>query len=104
MLSDSPPDRDLEWTEAGIEGAWRYLNRLWRMVVEPAAELAPADAPRPELGDAAAALLRDMHKTAAGVTDDLEKFPSTRDAPRTREVTNSHAEFRRPGGTGGGWV
>ena len=33
MLSDSPPDRDLEWTEAGIEGAWRFVNRLWRMVV-----------------------------------------------------------------------
>ena len=28
VLSDSPPDRDLEWTDAGIEGAWRYLNRL----------------------------------------------------------------------------
>ena len=31
MMSDSPPERDLEWTEAGIEGAWRYVNRLWRM-------------------------------------------------------------------------
>ena len=31
MLSDSPPDRDLEWTESGVEGAWRYLNKLWRM-------------------------------------------------------------------------
>ena len=31
MLSDSPPERDLEWTEAGIDGAWRYLNRLWRL-------------------------------------------------------------------------
>ena len=34
MLSDSPPERDLEWTEAGIDGAWRYLNRLWRMADE----------------------------------------------------------------------
>ena len=32
LLSDSPPERDLEWTEAGIEGTWRYVNRLWRMV------------------------------------------------------------------------
>ena len=37
MLSDSPPERDLEWTEAGIDGAWRYLNRLWRLFDEPAA-------------------------------------------------------------------
>src|SRR3546814_14086134 len=62
MLSDSPPARDLEWTEAGIEGAWCYLNRLWRMVVEPAAELAPAAAPRPELGHAPPALLPDLPK------------------------------------------
>ena len=34
MLSDSPPDRDMEWTDAGIEGAWRYLNRLWRLTSE----------------------------------------------------------------------
>ena len=33
MLSDSPPDRDLDWTEAGVEGAWRYINRLWNMVI-----------------------------------------------------------------------
>ena len=31
MLSDSPPERDLEWTDAGVDGAWRYLNRLWRL-------------------------------------------------------------------------
>ena len=38
VLSDSPPERDLEWTEAGIEGAWRYINRLWRMVKFPAGD------------------------------------------------------------------
>jgi leucyl-tRNA synthetase len=31
MLSDSPPERDLEWSEAGIEGAWRFVQRLWRI-------------------------------------------------------------------------
>ena len=40
LLSDSPPERDLEWTEAGIDGAWRYVSRLWRMVSEPAALVA----------------------------------------------------------------
>ena len=45
LMSDSPPERDLEWTETGIEGIWRYVNRLWRMVSEPAAPL-PAKAPR----------------------------------------------------------
>src|SRR3546814_8250288 len=31
MLSDSPPERDLPWSEAGIEGAWRFVQRLWRL-------------------------------------------------------------------------
>ena len=34
MLSDSPPERDLEWSDTGIKGAWRYLGALWRMVTE----------------------------------------------------------------------
>ena len=41
LLSDSPPERDLEWTETGIEGIWRYVNRLWRMVSEPPVALPP---------------------------------------------------------------
>src|SRR5439155_26465543 len=36
LMSNSPPERDLEWTETGIEGTWRYVNRLWRLVSEPA--------------------------------------------------------------------
>ena len=61
MLSDSPPERDLEWTEAGIDGAWRYLNRLWRLFEDsrpasgaarhahPGPSVAPGD--RAEAGD-----------------------------------------------------
>lgn len=33
-LSDTPPDRDFDWSDEGIEGAWRYLNRLWRLIEE----------------------------------------------------------------------
>ena len=31
MLSDSPPERDVEWTERGVQGAWRFMQRLWRL-------------------------------------------------------------------------
>ena len=34
MLSDSPPERDLEWTDAGAAGAWRFVQRVWRLVLE----------------------------------------------------------------------
>ncbi len=90
LMSDSPPERDLEWTETGIEGTWRYVNRLWRLVSEPAAELPPAGSAMPAgLGPALVALRRQTHKTVAAVTDDLEKFRFNRAVARIRELTNA---------------
>ena len=48
LLSDSPPERDLEWTAAGIDGAWRYVSRLWRLVSEPTVALPPPGSPMPQ--------------------------------------------------------
>jgi leucyl-tRNA synthetase len=90
LLSDSPPERDLEWTETGIEGTWRYVNRLWRMVSEPAVSLPPVGSVIS--GSVAAALIdvrRSIHKTIAAVTDDLEKFRFNRAVARIRELTNA---------------
>ena len=90
LLSDSPPERDLEWTEAGIDGAWRYVSRLWRLVSEPAVALPPAGQ-RDAAGLVAGlvALRRTIHKTIAAVTDDLEKFRFNRAVARIRELTNA---------------
>src|SRR5437868_4662068 len=75
LLSDSPPERDLEWTETGIEGIWRYVNRLWRTVSEPPVRLPPPGSPiPPHLPTVMAAVRRTTHKTIAAVTDDLDKF------------------------------
>ena len=92
MLSDSPPERDLEWTDAGVEGAWRFINRLWRMVdtvlAEEAGDLAAIAA-----DGAAAALRRDVHRTIAQVSADLEKFGFNRAVARIRELTNAVSEL-----------
>ena len=32
MLSDSPPNRDMEWSDSGVDGSWRFLNKLWKFV------------------------------------------------------------------------
>src|SRR5438552_14356104 len=68
LMSDSPPERDLEWTETGIEGTWRYVNRLWRLVSEPAAALPQAGSAMPaRIGPALVTLRRQTHKTVAAV-------------------------------------
>ncbi|WP_294321460.1 leucine--tRNA ligase [uncultured Sphingomonas sp.] len=60
MLSDSPPERDLPWSEAGIEGAERFVKRVWKLV----ANHAPG-------GTSPEALTRAVHRTIAGVADDI---------------------------------
>lgn len=90
MLSDSPPERDLVWTEAGIEGAWRFTQRLWRLVSAAAPALpepgtAISDAPP----DAALALRRLVHKTNAGVSEDLDTLHFNRAVARLYELANA---------------
>ena len=108
MLSDSPPDRDLDWTEAGIEGAWRYVNRLWRMVNQapppPGTSLAAVGVTRPDaLGEHSQAVLKVIHRTIVAVSDDLDKFHFNRAVARIRELTNE-LEDLSPEEEGADWV
>jgi leucyl-tRNA synthetase len=101
LLSDSPPERDLEWTDAGIEGAWRYVNRLHRLVTEPPVKLAAAGARGPaQLPEALAALRGIIHRTIRDVTDDLDKFRFNRGVARIRELTNALEEISPDDGAG----
>ena len=104
MLSDSPPDRDLDWTEAGIDGAWRYANRLWKMATQSKIELPGVNSPTPEsLSPAAETTHRAIHKTVAAVSDDLDKFHFNKAVARIRELTNLLDELDG-GDDGGPWV
>jgi leucyl-tRNA synthetase len=75
MLSDSPPERDVEWTERGVQGAWRFSQRLWRLVGEAAeiAKAAPAERPA-AFAPEALGLRKATHRALARVTDDIEKL------------------------------
>ena len=75
MLSDSPPERDVEWTERGVQGAWRFSQRLWRLAGEGAeiGQNAPAERPA-QFSPAATALRKASHRALANVTDDIEKL------------------------------
>ena len=86
MLSDSPPERDLEWSEAGVEGSWRFINRLWRMVDESLARYSDTN---PTLGESALACRKQIHRAIAQVTEDIERFHFNGAVARVRELANA---------------
>ncbi len=94
MLSDSPPERDLEWTDGGVDGAWRYLNRIYRMIDEPIIALPPVGAkpPKATMGDTDL-LRRVTHRTIAAISRDLDSFGFNRAVARIRELTNAIGDF-----------
>lgn len=90
MLSDSPPDRDLDWTDSGVDGAWRYVNRLWRMI--DGADLSgwTTDGNRPtDLGAKGDDIERQTHKAVDAVTRDIDAFHFNKAVARVRELSNA---------------
>jgi leucyl-tRNA synthetase len=94
MLSDSPPERDLEWTEAGVTGAWRFQQRLHRIASEAMTSLPAVDATKPEsFPTAATELRRAAHKTIAGLSADIEAFHFNKAVARLYELANAIGSF-----------
>jgi leucyl-tRNA synthetase len=89
MMSDSPPERDLEWTEAGIDGAWRYINRVWRLLSGLKPVIAQATHMPETVEGEALALRRRTHKTIAAITQDIEQFHFNKAVARIRELSNA---------------
>lgn len=79
MLSDSPPERDLPWTEAGIEGSWRFVNRVWRLFGEADAAAEGQDK----------ALDRKLHQTIDGVAKDIEALGFNKAVAKIYELENA---------------
>ncbi|QFT91858.1 Leucine--tRNA ligase [Roseovarius sp. THAF9] len=68
VLSDSPPERDVEWTAAGAEATYKHLARVYRIVAEIAGDTSPANASEDE------ALAKEMHRAIHDVTGGVESF------------------------------
>jgi leucyl-tRNA synthetase len=95
MLSDSPPERDLEWTDAGVDGAWRYLNRIWRLA--NLESLPAAGTPIPKTLDPKSLAMRQrVHRAIADVTKDFDRFQFNRAVAHVRELSNAIEEFLGP--------
>jgi leucyl-tRNA synthetase len=107
MLSDSPPERDLEWSESGIEGTWRFVNRIWRLFSEVGgkddrhAELVSASMPQRSTSEQNEAwtlkqvqgddlqLDKLLHRAIAGIGADIEALHFNKAVARVHELVNA---------------
>jgi len=89
MLSDSPPDRDVIWTEESVAGAYRFVQRIWRLVGEWS-EKNSAAAPD-DNGEAALALRKTAHRTLAAVEDAIASLRFNVAVARIYELANAIA-------------
>jgi leucyl-tRNA synthetase len=92
MLSDSPPERDVIWTESGVEGAHRFVQRVWRLVSEAAPSLQGV-APAPALEGDAAALSKAVHKAIKAVGEEIERLGFNKAVAKLYELVNVVAPF-----------
>ncbi|CAN7402369.1 leucine--tRNA ligase [Rhizobium sp. LjRoot98] len=90
VLSDSPPDRDVIWSEAGVEGAHRFVQRLWRLVSEASDALKAVEA-RPASTGPALAISQAAHKTLKAVQADYDKLAFNKAVARLYELVNTLA-------------
>ncbi len=90
VLSDSPPDRDVIWSEAGVEGAHRFVQRLWRLVAEASTALKASEA-TPASSGSALAISQLAHKTLKAVQADYDKLAFNKAVARLYELVNALA-------------
>jgi leucyl-tRNA synthetase len=90
ILSDNPPERDMEWTESGVAGAYRFTQRVFRMVEAALPSLPTADTQAHDDTDSAAKdLRRATHRAIAAVTEALESFAFNVAVARLYEFANA---------------
>jgi leucyl-tRNA synthetase len=110
ILFASPPEKELEWSDQGVEGSYRFLNRVWRLVaesLEPANKLRGSEDPGnrdacPERNRGVQSqvssqkLQRKLHQTIKSVTDDIERFSFNTAIAKLMELTNTLYENSPP--------
>ncbi len=94
VMSDSPPERDVEWTAAGAEAAWKHLQRVWRL----ADDIRQSDKEAASDGgsDAALALSKAVHRTIYDVDQGILGFAFNKSVAKLYELTNIIAKSKAP--------
>lgn len=100
MLSDSPPERDLEWTEEGVEGAWRFTQRLWRAVTMSLEENSIGMEEPRDFSKDAKDLRRITHLSIDSIGKDIENFHFNAAVAQTYKYANAISSFKPDGSDG----
>ncbi len=93
VLSDSPPERDVEWTESGVIGAWRFSKKIWNLVEGANKEFGPMTIADNSAGDALA-LRKFAHKALEKITAGIEAFRFNTSVAQIYELTNALAKYK----------
>jgi len=92
VLSDSPPERDVEWTESGVIGAWRFSKKVWS-IVDSVEKSDPLVVASDASGDALE-LRRLAHKAMGKITDGIESFRFNTSVAQIYELTNALSKYK----------
>jgi len=92
VLSDSPPERDVEWTESGVIGAWRFSKKVWSLIAETE-KMNPMTIASDAKGDALA-LRRFAHKALEKITAGIESFRFNTSVAQIYELTNALKKYK----------
>ncbi len=93
VLSDSPPERDFEWTDAGVIGAWRFSKKVWA-VIEPLGEGPSPMSVADDAKGAALDLRKLAHKALEKITQGIEGFRFNTSVAQIYELTNALSKYK----------
>jgi leucyl-tRNA synthetase len=93
MLSDSPPNRDMEWSDSGIDGSWRFLNKLWKFIHNLNINNNDYELPK-NLSQPNKELLRTLNVTIKEVTQSIDDFHFNNAVASIRSLFNSILSYK----------
>ena len=93
VLSDSPPERDVEWTESGVIGAWRFANKIWALVSSVTSDFTP-DHIANDADGSALELRKFAHKALDKITAGIDAFRFNTSVAQIYELTNAISKYK----------
>ncbi len=95
VLSDSPPERDINWSEAGIQGSWRFCQKIWSLIQNNIEVFEiHADEIKLDVSDKANELQKEVHNGLLQVTTSIEKFQMNVSVAKIYEIVNHLSKFK----------